>query len=114
MFRTKCIPKCTPSKERDFFSYLDFLKCEQTVLNPNHYFQNVKVINFDMTNHVRRGDPLEEGYSEHYAVKNSDFKNYPASDKKNVVGGTIQNDDKTKQEIVIKKDVVFDHFCNKK
>ena len=82
MFRTKYIPKYKPPEETDFFSYLDVLKYEQAVRNPNHYFQNVKVINFDMINHVCRGDLLEEDYSEHDEVKNSDFKNYPGSDKK--------------------------------
>ena len=39
MFRTKYTPVYTPPEERDFLSYLDDLKYEQTVKNTDEYFQ---------------------------------------------------------------------------
>lgn len=89
MFRTKYTPVYTPPEERDFLSYLDDLKYEQTVKNTDEYFQKVKVVNFDMIHHMCRGDPLEKDISEHLAIKNSDLKNYPRNGKKKVVGGAF-------------------------
>ena len=53
------MPVYTPPEERDFLSYLDDLKYEETVKNADKYFQDVTVINFDMIHHMCRGDPLE-------------------------------------------------------
>ena len=69
-------------KKRDFLSYLHDLKYEQTVQNPDYYYQNVKVINFDIINHVSRGDPLENDYPEHYSIKRCDIKKYQGCKKK--------------------------------
>ena len=49
--RIKYVPVYTPPKGRDFFSYLDELKYEETIKNTDNYFQNVKVVNFDLIHH---------------------------------------------------------------
>ena len=102
-----------PPEERDFLPYLDDLKYEETVKNTDTYFQDVKVINFDMIHHMCSGDSQERNVREHLIVQTSDFKKYPKNDKKRVVGGALQNQDKTKKEIFIKRDTVLEHFLHK-
>ena len=74
----------------------------------------MKIINFDIINYVSRGDPLEKSYNEHFAVKFDDFKKYPGPDKTKVTGGALQNQNKSKQPILVEKKVVLDHFQNNK
>ena len=50
----------TPHKERDFLSYLDDLKYEETMKDHDAYFKSVQIINFDMIHHQCREDPLEK------------------------------------------------------
>ena len=112
MYCNKYAPIYTPPEERDFLLYLDDLKYEETVKNTDKYFQDVKVINFDMICHMCSGDPLERSVHEHLTIQNSNFKKYLKNDKKKVVGGALQIQDKTKQQIFIKK-TVLEHFLNK-
>ena len=111
--RNGYISKFIPPEERDFLNYSDQLKYEETVRDPDKYFQNVKILNFDIINHVSRGDPLEKSYEEHFAVKGGDFVKYPGADKKKVASGALRNQDQTKQPIFVEKKVVLDHFKNK-
>ena len=67
------IPKYTPPEERDFLTYLDDLQYQQTVKNPDQYFQNVKIINFDIINHECRGDPLSNPINQYFKVTHNIF-----------------------------------------
>ena len=49
----------TPLEERDFLSYLDDLKYEETMKDPDAYFKSVQIINFDMIHPQCRENPLE-------------------------------------------------------
>ena len=42
MYRNKYMPVYMPPEERDFLSYLDDFKYEETVKNTDKYFQDVK------------------------------------------------------------------------
>ena len=53
-----------PHEERDFLSYLDDVKYEKFMENPDESFKKTKIINFDIINHQCRGDKLE--HSEQY------------------------------------------------
>ena len=107
------MPRYVPPEERDFCSYLDQLKYEETLKNPDNYFCNVKVINFDTINHERRGDPLEKNLKEHFAIQNKDFVKYPTTDKKTVTGGALRNQNNVKQPLFIQKEIVLNHFLDK-
>ena len=50
--------------------------------NPDHYMNNVKVVNFDIIYHECRGEPLQKSYKEHKTIEKNDLKNYPENDKK--------------------------------
>lgn len=82
IYRNKYVPGYVPPKERDFFSYLDQLKYEETLKNTDSYFQNVKVVNFELIHHKCRGDPLKKDTKEHFSIENKDFAEYPKNDKK--------------------------------
>ena len=70
------ILKYTPLKERDFLSYLDYLKNEQTMENPDMYFQNVKIVNFDIIHHECRDVPLQNLFYHYNAITKKDFTSY--------------------------------------
>ena len=70
------ILKYTPPKERDFLSYLDDLKNKQTMENPGKYFQNVKIVNFDIIHHECRGVSLQNLFHHYYAITKKDFTSY--------------------------------------
>ena len=53
--RNTYILKFIPPQERDFLNYLDQLKYEETLRDPDNYFQQVKVINFDITHMSAEG-----------------------------------------------------------
>ena len=52
----------TRPEERDFLSYLDDLKYEETMRDPDRFMKNVKIMNFDIINLECRGDPLKKSY----------------------------------------------------
>ena len=43
--------------------------------NPDFYFENKKVINFETINHQCRGEPITKTEKEHKTVSRNDFKN---------------------------------------
>ena len=107
------VPRYVPPEERDFFSYLDQLKYEETVKNADNYFRSVKVINFDLIHHECRGDPLEKDTKEYFAIQNKDFTKYPKTDRKTVIGGALRNQNNTKQSIFIPKEAALNHILDK-
>ena len=69
-------------QKRVFLSYLDDLKFEETLKDPNKYFKNGKIGNFDLIHHECRGNPSDKDIRQHFAIQNQDFKNYPKNKKK--------------------------------
>ena len=90
MYRSKYVPNNKPPEERNFFSYLDDLKYEEALNNTDKNFKEVKVVNFDIINHIYRGDPLEKSLHEHLLVKGEDFKRYQKNDKEKVVSSALR------------------------
>ena len=113
MYRIRYVPVYTPPEERDFFSYLDELKYEETIKNTDKYFKEEKVINFYLIHHMCRGDPVEKDARKHISIQNTDFNKYPKPDKKKVVDGALRNPNKIQQQIFIKRETVLDYFLNK-
>ena len=113
IYRSQYVPKYTPPEQRDFRSYFDDVKYEQTMRDPNNYFKNVKVINFDLIHHQCRGDPLEKTENEHYTTQKTDFKKYQKISEKEVAGASLRTQNETKQPLFVKKEVVMEHFLNK-
>ena len=62
-------------------SDFDYLKYKYMSDNPDFYFANKKVINFEIIHYQCRGDPLSKTEKENKTVCRNDFINYP-KDKK--------------------------------
>ena len=45
--------------------------------DPNHYLNNIKVVNFDIINHECQGTPLQKSYKDYKTIEKDDFKGYP-------------------------------------
>ena len=107
------MPEYVQPEERDFFSYLDQLKYEETLKNTDSYLRNVKVVNFELIHHKCRGDPLEKDTKEYFSIENKDFAEYPKNDQKRVIGGALRNQNSVKQPIFIQKEAVLNYFLDK-
>ena len=62
------MPKYTPPKDRDFLTYLDDLKFEHFMENPDQSIRNTKTVNFDIIHQECRGDKLEKSYEYYQTV----------------------------------------------
>ena len=113
IYGSQCVPSYVLPEERDFCSYFDQLKYEETLKNPDNYFRIVKVMNFDILNHECRGDPLEKDLKEHFAIQNKYFVKYPKTNKKAVTRGALKNQNNVKQPLFIQKEFALNHFLNK-
>ena len=51
---------------RDLITYIDHLKDQNCISNPDNYFDKVKVTNFDMIHSSCRGDQLKKSIKEHF------------------------------------------------
>ena len=71
-----------PWYERDLMDYFDHLDYLDKSKNPDKYFENKKVVNFDIMHHECRGDPLQWSYKGYQTGKSEDLKKYPRVEKK--------------------------------
>ena len=62
-------PRYTPPEQRDFLSYLDDLKFEEAMRDPDLFMKNVKIINFDINHHECRGTSLKNSYEYYQTVQ---------------------------------------------
>ena len=53
--------------------------------DPDGYFREKKVINFDIIHYQCWGDPLKKSIKEHKTVNSHDFSKYPKTEEKKVV-----------------------------
>ena len=66
-----------PWYEKDFMTYIDWLKYKEMKDNPNEYFKKAKVINLDVINHHCRGNKLQRAEKEYKTIDKTDLKDYP-------------------------------------
>ena len=76
------VPKYTPPEERCFLTYLDDIKYERFMKDPDTSLKNTKIINFDIIHHQCRGDELSKPIDHYQTVFNNDFKKYLKKIKK--------------------------------
>ena len=74
--------------------------------NPDSYFNNVKVVNFDIINHECRGDKLIGPSKGYKTVKSEHLTNYPKNDAEVVLSAAFQNRD----DLWVKHDFMIKHF----
>ena len=51
-----------PWYERELMTYFNCLDYNDIADDPDHYLNNIKVVNFDIINNECRGTPLQESY----------------------------------------------------
>ena len=76
--------------------------------DPTKYFDQKKMINFDIIHHECRGDPLQGSYKNYQTVHNDDIKKYPENEKKDVLGGLIRN--LNRKDLFVEEKVVNELF----
>lgn len=72
-------------------TYYNYLKYKEMSDDPDFYFKNKKVINFNMIHHRCRGNPLKKKVKEYKTVYSNDFKNYPKDEKNKVLSSIFRN-----------------------
>lgn len=97
-----------PCYERDLMRYFDYCDYSDTSKNPTKYFDQKKVVNFNIIHHECRGDPLEGSYNNYQTVKESDLKNYPKNEKEEAIGGLIRYFDR--KDLFVENNIVTDYF----
>ena len=91
-------------------TYFDDLKYNEFAKDTDSYFENVKLINFDIIHHECRGDKLQNPERYYRTTRNKDFKNYEQRVQNNVISPAIkfERDDIHFEHVVLKQ-----HFNEK-
>ena len=74
-------------------SFIDHIKYGSMRDNPDSYFNNVKVVNFDIINHECHGDKLIGPYKGYKTIKSEHLTNNPKNDAEVVLSAAFQNRD---------------------
>ena len=93
--------------ERDMVSYIDHLKYREMRDDPDHYFKNVRVVNFDIIQHGCRDDKLQDTYKEYKTIKNENLTNYPKEEARVVFSAAFRN---KRDDLWIKRNLMIKHF----
>ena len=104
------VPKYTPLEERDFLSYLDDLKYERYVMDPDAYFKNVKIINFNIIWNQLLGEPMHKPIETYQTAHEADLTKYTPNVKEEFVSSAMRKQDDTMQPIYFEKSTVRNHF----
>ena len=81
-------------------------KYEKINKNKEEYFENTKIVNFDIINNECRGDPLENSVQYYQTIKEEDLKYARKSDEEQFISAAIKND------VEVDRDVIIKHFKN--
>ena len=88
-------------------SYIDHLKYKDMSDNPDSYFKNVQVVNFDIIHQECRGDKLKGTYKDYRTIKSEHLANYPKEEAKTVLSATFCN---KRDDLWVKRDLIIKHF----
>lgn len=61
--------------------YFDFCDYREMTEDPTKHFEQKQVVNFDITQHECRGDPLQSSYKDYKTISVKDIKKYPNCEK---------------------------------
>ena len=85
-------------------------KYEKICKNRKEYFENAKIVNFDIINNECRGDPLKNNMEHYQTIKKDDLKLVRKGDEGKFVASAIKSQ---RNDVNVAKDVVVEHFkCN--
>ena len=78
--------------------------------DPDTYFKNVKVINFDSICNQILGDPMHKPIETYQTVHEVNLTKYTPDAKEKFVSPAMRNQDDTMQLIYFEKSTVRNHF----
>ena len=96
-----------PWYERDMMSYIDYLKYKDMHDDPDSYFKNVRMVNFDIINHECHGNKLAVTYKDYKTIKNDHLTNYPTEKAKHVLPAVFRNKG---DDLWVKRDLMIKYF----
>ena len=76
--------------EHDLMTYFDDLKYNEFAKDADSYFENVKLINFDIVHHECRGGKLQNPERYYKLIRNKDFENYEQHVQNNALSSAIK------------------------
>ena len=82
-------------------------KYEKICENRKEYFENAKIVNFDIINHECRGDSLEHSLEYYQTIKRNDLKNLKKNDEGKFISSAIKSQ---RDDVNIARDVIIEHF----
>ena len=96
--------------KHDLMTYFDDLKYNEFAKNTDSYFENVKLINFDIIHHECRGDKLQNPERCYRTIRSKDFKNY----EQHVQNNAILSGVKSERDDIHFEHIVFKQHFNEK
>ena len=75
--------------------------------NKREYFENAKIVNFDIINHNCRGDPLQNSVEYYQTIKKVDLTNIKKEDEGEFIASAIKS---RRNDVNLTKDVINEHF----
>ena len=82
-------------------------KYEKINGNKREYFENAKIVNFDIINNECRGDPLQNSVEYYQTITKDDLKNIKKKDEEQFIAAAIKS---RRNDVNIARDVINEHF----
>ena len=84
-------------------------KYEKICKNKKEYFENAKIVNFDLINNECRGDSLKNSVEHYQTIKKEDLKLLRKDDERDFVASAIRT---PRNDVKVARDVATEHFKN--
>ena len=98
-----------PIYKNDLHDTLLKNKYEQINKNKEEYFENAKIVNFNIIHNKCRNDPLEKTIEYYQTIKKDDLKYVKKNDKEEFIAAAIRS---KRDDVNVARDVLFQHFRN--
>ena len=82
-------------------------KYERINRNKGEYFENAKIVNFDIIHNQCRKDPLKDSLKYYQTIKKNDLENILKEDEEQFIAAAIKC---RRDDVNIARDVINDHF----
>ena len=82
-------------------------KYEKIMKNKEEYFQNAKVVNFDIIHNECRGNRLENNLKYYQTIKQDDLNYMKKNDEEEFIGAAIKSE---RNDVNVSRDVILNHF----
>lgn len=111
---SKYVPKCAGDYnkrlwyEKDLMEYFDYCDYIDMTNDPTKYFEQKRLVNFDIIHYEFREDPLQGTYKNYQTINKNDIKEYPKIENKEVVGSIVRNFNR--KDIWVEKSIIKEHF----